>query len=149
MVIIHAAIIGYVRTQIARLHEVETTTISIGSFCFQPVTHADSVYRFDLHAVIDPTRRHQANERIAKRRYEILEAAEQFLRQTPVEVLQDPSQTLLRERLMEVILEQMAEPVVQRVVITGWLQLPVREVGTRALPGTVTVGANPSEIDRT
>lgn len=128
MVIVHAAIIGYVRNQISRLSEVETTTVSIGSFRFQSAARPNRVYQFDLHAVLDPSRRHQAQERIAQQRFEILEAAEQFLRQSPAEMLQDPTQTVLRDRLMEVILEQIPEPVVQRVVITGWLELPVGEI---------------------
>jgi hypothetical protein len=134
MVLIHAAIIGYVRSRIAHLNEVETTTIRIGSFRFQPVSEPRRVFQFDLHAVLDPSRRHQAKERISNRRFEILEAAEQLLRQIPVDVLQDPAQTVLRERLMEVILEQVTEPVVQRVVITGWLEVPVGTFPARDLP---------------
>ncbi len=136
MVLVHAAIIGYVRSRIARLNEVETTTLSIGSFRFQPVSEPQRVFQFDLHAVLDPSRRHQARERISNRRFEILEAAEQLLRQVPVEVLQDPAQTVLRERLMEVILEQVTEPVVQRVVITRWLEVPIGQLPASDLPAT-------------
>lgn len=145
MVVVHAAIIGYVRTQIARLNQVETSTIRVGAFRFQPVAHPETVYHFDLHAVLDPSRRHLAEERIARQRFEILEAAEQFLRQSPIEILEDPAQTVLRERLMEVILEQIPDPVVQRVVITGWLELPVGKIRVPGPPGSVAARRKQTE----
>ena len=124
MVLLHAAIIGYVRSQVARLKNMHSSAVCIGTFRFQQVGDPSTVYCFNLHAVLDPTRRHFAQERIEQKRLEILEATEQLLRQVDPEWLADPAQAILRDRLMEVIIAHINEPVVQRVVITGWLQLP-------------------------
>ncbi len=130
MVVIHAAIISYVRSQVARLKNIKSSTVAVGTFRFQSVDDISKVYSFQLHAVIDPDRRHFAEERLGQKELEIHEAIEQLLRQAPLELLQDPAQTILRDRLMEVILGQLAEPVVQRVVIVDWLELPAGSVTT-------------------
>ncbi len=64
MVAVHAAVIGYLRSRVAMVGEVATTSVELGSFRFQPVDQMSMVYQFDLHAVVDPSRRHQAEERL-------------------------------------------------------------------------------------
>jgi len=65
---------------------------------------------------------------------EILEASEQLLRQVDVQWLDDPEQTQIRERLMEIVLKHLDEPLVQRVLITDWLELPVQTVDLELPP---------------
>ncbi|WP_238388764.1 hypothetical protein [Roseimaritima ulvae] len=125
MVVIHAAIISYVRSQVARLKNVQSTTVTVGSFQFQSATDRSTVYSFQLHAIVDPQRRHFAEETLMQTELEIHEQIEQLLRQSPPELFKDPTQTVLRDRLMEVLMGQISEPVVQRVLITDWLELPV------------------------
>ena len=125
MVVIHAAIISYVRSQVARLKNVKSTTVMVGSFQFQNAADLSTVYSFQLHAIVDPERRHYAEETLMQTELEIHEQIEQLLRQSPPELFKDPTQTVLRDRLMEVLLGQIPEPVVQRVIITDWLELPV------------------------
>ncbi|WP_237607603.1 hypothetical protein [Roseimaritima sediminicola] len=128
MVVIHAAIISYVRSQVARLKNVPSTTVAVGDFQFQNIEDLSKVYSFRLHVIVDPQRRHYAEERLLQNKLEIHEQVEQLLRQSPPELLDDPTQTVLRDRLIEVLLGQLSEPVIQRVIITGWLELPVSEV---------------------
>ncbi len=59
---------------------------------------------------------------------EIREASEQLLRQAEPAWLDDPAQTQVRERLMEIVLRHLDEPLVQRVLITDWLELPVQTI---------------------
>jgi hypothetical protein len=59
---------------------------------------------------------------------EIREASEQLLRKADPAWLDDPAQTQLRERLMEIVLKHLDEPLVQRVLITDWLELPVQTI---------------------
>ena len=128
MVAVHAAVIGYVRSRVARLSGSKSTTIDIGSFRFQPVSDLSKVYHFQLHAIVDPTRRRRGEERLTKVRMEIMEASEQLLRQADPAWLNDPAQVQLRDQLMEIVLEHLDEPLVQRVVITDWLELPVDSI---------------------
>jgi hypothetical protein len=126
MVAVHAAVIGYVRSRVARLSGVESTAVEIGSFRFQPISDMSTVYHFDLHVVIDPARRRRGEERVRQMRMEIREASEQLLRQADPAWLDDPQQVQIRERLMDIVLEHLDEPLVQRVLLTDWLELPVR-----------------------
>lgn len=128
MVAVHAGVIGYVRSRVARLSSVESTAIEIGSFRFQPVSDLSKVYHFQLHAVVDPSKRHRGVDRLTQTQMEIREAAEQLLRQVDPAWLGDPAQTQIRERLMDIVLKHLDEPLVQRVLITDWLELPVQTV---------------------
>ena len=124
MVATHAAVIGYVRSRISQLTSLESTAIEIGTFCFQPTEQLDTVYRFRLYAVIDPSKIYQGRNRLQQMQVQIREDSEQLLRQIDPKWLQDPTQTQIRERLMAVVLQYLDEPVVERVLITDWLQLP-------------------------
>ena len=128
MVAIHALVIGYVRSRVARLNDSLSTAVEIGHFRFQVVDDPSTVYEFRLHAVVDPSKRNRAESRIAQMKFEILESAEQLLRQVDVQWLEDPSQSQIRNRLMDVVLKHLDEPLVQRVLITEWLELPSRPI---------------------
>jgi hypothetical protein len=135
MVAVHAAVIGYVRSRVARLSRLESTAISIGSFRFQPVDDLSTVYHFDLHAVVDPSKRHRGEELLNQMQMEIREASEQLLRQVDPVWLDDPAQVQIRERLMDIVLKHLDEPLVQRMLITDWLELPVQTVDVEIKSG--------------
>jgi hypothetical protein len=128
MVAIHAAVIGYVRSRVARLQSRESTAVEMGSFRFQPVDDLSTVYHFRLHAIVDPSKRHRGEERLSQMRLEIREASEQVLRQIDPESLDDPSQSHIRSELMRVVLNHLDEPLVQRMLITDWLELPIETI---------------------
>jgi hypothetical protein len=128
MVAVHAAVIGYVRSRVSRLHNSQSTAIEIGSFRFQPVNNLGKVYHFQLHAILDPAKRNRGEEKLDQLRMEIREASEQLLRQVDPQWLEDPAQTQLRDRLMDVVFKHLDEPLVQRVLITDWLELPVQAI---------------------
>ena len=125
MVAAHAAIIGYVRSRVARLSDIETTAFELGDFRFQSMTDLKTVYHFQLHAMMDPAKIHSARTRLTQMKMEIREASEQLLRQADPQWLDDPKQTEIRERLMEIVRSHLDEPLVQRVMITDWLEVPV------------------------
>lgn len=128
MVAVHAAVIGYLRSRVARVGDVTSTAVELGRFQFQPIERMDTVYQFDLHAVVDPSRRFHAEERLTQMQMEILEACEQMLRQVDPQWLGDPTQAQIRRRLMDEVQKHLDEALVQRVLITNWLQLPVHAV---------------------
>ena len=131
MVVVHAAVIGYVRSRVSRLSNVDSTVIEMGSYRFQPVNDLSKVYHFKLHAVIDPTKLRRGEERLHLMRLPIRETAEQTLRQVDPTWLEDPTQNQIRDRLMTIVHNHLEEPLVQRMLITDWLELPVQSVDLR------------------
>lgn len=128
MVGVHAAIIGYVRNQLAMLETAQVTAVTVGSFRFRTLQDPSHIHSFQLHAVLEPTQHFRAVERIEQLRLEIHESSEQLLRQVDPSWLADPNQKELRGRLLEIVLRHLNEPLVQRVLITDWLSLPVQPV---------------------
>ncbi len=128
MVGLHAVIIGYVRSQVARLKNAQSTAVTMGTFRIQPVRDPASIYTFKVHAVLDPTRRSRGEERLEQVRLEIMESAEQLLRQVEADWLNDPAQTEIRARLLEVVLRHINEPLVQKLLITDWVQAPITTI---------------------
>ncbi|HBJ38351.1 MAG TPA: hypothetical protein DDZ51_27085 [Planctomycetaceae bacterium] len=128
MVVVHAAIIGYVRTRVAKLAKAHSDTVEVGSFRFQNTADLSKVYQFRLHAVVEPARRLETQDLLTKKRFEVQEAAEQLLRQANIQWLADPVQTDIRDRLLEIISQQLHEPLVKRVLITDWLELPAGSI---------------------
>jgi len=124
MVAIHAAVIGYVRSRVARLSNLESSAVDIGRLRFQHVNDPSSTYQLQLHAVVDPARHYRGEQLLTQTRMEIIEANEQMLRQVEPAWLADPAQKEIRERLMDVVLQHLDEPLVQRVLITDWLRMP-------------------------
>lgn len=124
MVGLHAVIIGYVRSQVARLKNAQSTAITVGSFRFQPLKQPQNIYSFQLHAVLDPTRRNRGEERIQQMRLEIMESSEQLLRQVDEKWLDDPTQVEIKGKLLEIVLRHLNEPLVQRMLITDWIKAP-------------------------
>ena len=91
MVVVHVAVIGYVRSRVSRLSNVDSTVIEMGSYRFQPVNDLSKVYHFKLHAVIDPIRLRRGQERLQMMRLQIRETTEQILRQVDPRWLEAPT----------------------------------------------------------
>ncbi|WP_283433604.1 hypothetical protein [Neorhodopirellula lusitana] len=125
MVAIHAAVIGYVRSRVNRLSNLQSNAVEIGNLRFQNINEAGYTYQMQLHAVVDPNHHFRGEQLLTQSRMEIIEATEQMLRQVDATWLADPSQNEIREQLMNVVLTHLDEPVVQRVLITDWLRVPV------------------------
>ncbi|MCH1438354.1 MAG: hypothetical protein L7W43_01770 [Rubripirellula sp.] len=128
MVVVHAALIGYMRSRVSRLTHLNTMVVEMGSYRFQPVNDLTKVYLFKLHAVVDPTKQRRGEERLQMMRMQIRETAEQTLRQVDPRWLEDPTQNQIRDRLMQIVHEHLEEPLVQRMLITDWLELPLQSV---------------------
>lgn len=128
MVVVHAAVIGYVRSRVSRLSDLDSTVVEMGSYRIQPVNDLTKVYHFKLHAVVDPTKMRRGEERLHMMRMQIRETAEQTLRQVDTQWLEDPTQNQIRDRLMKIVHKHLEEPLVQRMLITDWLELPVNSV---------------------
>ena len=126
LIVTHAVVIGYVRSQVASLSADSSGTVQLGHFRFQPLDQPDWVYQFDLHAVLEPSAEFSGRRQLVQKQFEIHEQVEQTLRQLDPAFLADPGQTQVRERLIAVVLQHLDRPIVQRLLITDWLQLPVQ-----------------------
>lgn len=136
IVLIHGLAIGYVRTRVAKLTRIERDTVEVGQFRFQNLSDPSTVYMFRLYAVAKPGYRHESQILVRKKQVEIQEAAEQMLRQINPQWLKDPSLTQMRELLHELVAQQISEPVITRMVITDWLELPAGSTAAAMLTRT-------------
>ena len=128
LVVAHAGILGYVRSQIARLKNVKSTTAEIGEFHFQPLQDSGFVYQCNLYAILSPRLRLQGEEALNQYRIELHELIENTLRQVDPTWLTDPEQTELKIRLKDLITERLNEPFIDRVVVVDWLKMPIAMV---------------------
>ncbi len=62
IVVIHAAIIGHVRTRVAKLAKAHSDTVEVGLFRFQNTADLSKVFQFRLHAVVEPARRMETQD---------------------------------------------------------------------------------------
>ncbi|MEM6981047.1 MAG: hypothetical protein AAF539_15405 [Planctomycetota bacterium] len=122
MVAAHAAVIGYVRSRVADLSDVPNAAYEVGQLRFQHAGEPDHVYQLQLHAIIEPTRRFHGERKLNQMRWPIIESAEQMLRQVDPAWLADPSHQDIREKLIDVVLQHLDEPLVQRILITDWVR---------------------------
>ena len=125
----HAAVIGYVRSRVAQLTTLESTSIPIADLRFQTTEDPNTVYQFRLHAVIEPSKLYVGKARLEQMKIQIQEDSEELLRQIQADWLTDPTHTQIRERLMAVVLQYLDEPLVQRVLITRWVSVPTSSAG--------------------
>lgn len=125
LVVAHAGILGYVRSQIARVKNVRSTAVKVGEFRFQTLHDGETIYAFDLHAVLTPRLRMQGEELVEQYQVELHESIEQTLRQVDQSWLKDPEQAELRLRLKDIIAEKLNQPIVEKVVVTNWLTTKV------------------------
>lgn len=133
MVAIHAAVIGYVRSRVNRLSHSQVNSVEIGRLRFQNISEPNFIYQLQLHAVVDPSHLFRGEESLMQSRMEIIETSEQILRQVDVNWLADPLQKEIRERLMDAVLQNLSEPLVERVLITDWLKIPATTAATPML----------------
>jgi len=126
MVAVHALIMLGVRNRISKISQVESNAVTIGRLRFQNMHQPEWTYEFQLHAILDPGKRRYGKDTLQRSRLEIIESAEQMLRQVDAAWLNDPDHKEIRTQLMDVVLKYLDEPSIQRVVVTDWLRLSAR-----------------------
>ncbi|MEM6690469.1 MAG: hypothetical protein AAF664_13635 [Planctomycetota bacterium] len=132
---VHAAVIGYIRSQVADLAKWESTSFKVGDFRFQNGSSHDTVYQFELHAILDPQRLHESRKEIMSVQPEIQESCDQMLRQVDPQWLNDPMQVQLRRRLIDIIQQHLQQPSIEKVIILQWLRLPATNFRVEAFAG--------------
>lgn len=124
LVVIHAMIIGYVRSEAARLKSVSSSEIPIGLYYVQSEDR-QWLTQLRIHLAVPLERRLVAKATIEHNRWLVHEAVEEALRQLDRSLLTDASLLKVKETVKKVIDETLHEAVVEQVVISDRFDLPV------------------------
>jgi len=133
LVIIHGGIIGYIRSQASRLQTTASREFSLGEFT---IISADKTTctKFQLHAILPHSRRFQGRNTLQQNYWMIHEAAEQYLRKAEPALLRDPAMIEIKAALKKVIDERLGEPLVEELLLTNMLELPIDRLTIPAYP---------------
>jgi hypothetical protein len=131
LVIIHGGIIGYIRSQASRLQTTASREFSLGEFT---LVSADKSHctRFQIHAVLPHSRRFAGRSTLQQNYWMIHEAIEQHLRQIEPALLRDPAMIEIKNSLKKVVDERLGEPLVEQLLITNLLELPIDRLNVPA-----------------
>jgi hypothetical protein len=128
IVLLHAAIVGYVRRQIVQIRQVRTGAVTLGTFRVQPLNRLDTLYQMQLHAELEPSDRVLGEALLRQQKISVRVAVERVLRESMPEMLEPASVETLTDRLMDAVSAELGAPVVRRLWVTDWLILPVDRV---------------------
>jgi hypothetical protein len=124
MVIIHAVIIGYVRSEAKRVKVTASNEIPIGTYYVQSADkHWLSQMR--VHLLVLPEKRLAAKATIEHHRWLIHEVIEEKLRQLDPALLNDAVLLEIKSQIKAAIEETLQEAVVERVLVNDRVELPI------------------------
>jgi|LakMenE01Jun11ns_1017448.scaffolds.fasta_scaffold9955902_4 hypothetical protein len=124
LVIIHGSIIGYIRSQASRLQTTVSREFSLGEFQFVSPDRKTWT-RFQVHAVLTHNRRFQGRNTLNQQFWQVHEAIEQYFRNTEPALLKDPKMVEVKAGLKKVIDERVGDSLVDQVLVTQFMELPV------------------------
>lgn len=131
LVIIHGGIIGYIRSQASRLQTTASREYSLGEFTLISADKTNCT-RFQVHAILPHSRRFQGRTTLQQNYWSIHEAIEQHLRQIEPALLKDPAMVEIKSLLKKVVDERLGEPLVEQLLITNLLELPIDRLNVPA-----------------
>lgn len=136
LVVIHAVIIGYVRSEATRIKITASNEIPVGLYYVQS---ADKQWMTQLrvHVLVPPEKRLAAKATIEHHRWVIHEAIEQTLHQLSPTLLQDAVLLEIKEQVKLAVDEVLQAPLIERVVINDRVDLPIRRFDYQ-VPGDIT-----------
>lgn len=131
LVIIHGGIIGYIRSQASRLQTTASREFSLGEFT---IISADKTFctRFQVHAVLPHSRRFAGRTTLQQNYWMVHESIEQHLRTVEPPLLRDPAMVEIKNSLKKVVDERLGEPLVEQLLITNLMELPIDRLNVPA-----------------
>lgn len=124
MVVIHAVIIGYVRSEASRVKVTASNEIPIGTYYVQsPDKHWLSQLR--VHLLVLPEKRLAAKATIEHHRWLIHEVIEEKLRQLDPSLLSDAVLLEIKAQIKSAIEDTLQEEIIERVLVNDRVDLPV------------------------
>ena len=123
LVVIHAIIIGYVRSEASRVQVAATNEIPIGVYYVQSRDHR-WLTQLRIHLLVLPERRLEAKSTIEQNRWLIHEVIEEKLRQLDPSLLQDAVLLKVKEEIKMALDERMHEEVIEQVLVNDRIVIP-------------------------
>ncbi len=123
LVVIHAMIIGYVRSEASRVQVAATNEIPIGVYYVQSRDNR-WLTQLRIHLLVLPERRLEAKSTIEQNRWLIHEVIEEKLRQLEPSLLQDAVLLKVKEEIKTALDERMHEEVIEQVLVNDRIVIP-------------------------
>lgn len=124
LVMIHAVIIGYVRSEARQVKVNASQEIPLGVYYIQS---ADKQWlsQLRIHVLVKRETRLAAKANVEMNRWMIHQAVEEKLRQVDPALLSDPALLEIKTQIKTVVDEALAEELVETVVINDRIELPL------------------------
>ncbi len=123
LVVVHAIIIGYVRTEATRVKVTASNEIPVGVYYVQS-QDKNWLSQLRVHLLVLPERRLAAKATIEHHRWLIHEVIEEKLRQMDPSLLDDAVLLEIKSQIKAVIEDTLQDDVVERVVVNDRIDLP-------------------------
>ena len=123
LVVIHAIIIGYVRSEASRVRVAATNEIPIGVYYVQSRDNR-WLTQLRIHLLVLPERRLEAKSTIEQNRWLIHEVIEEKLRQLDPALLHDAVLLKVKEEIKTALDERMHEEVIEQVLVNDRIVIP-------------------------
>jgi len=123
LVVIHAIIIGYVRSEASRVQVAATNEIPIGVYYVQSRDNR-WLTQLRVHLLVLPERRLEAKSTIEQNRWLIHEVIEEKLRQLDPSLLQDAVLLKVKEEIKTALDARMHEEVIEQVLVNDRIVIP-------------------------
>ena len=125
LVIVHAVIIGYVRTEATRVKVTASNEIPVGVYYVQS-PDKNWLSQLRVHLLVLPERRLAAKATIEHHRWLIHEVIEEKLRQMDPRLLNDAVLLEIKSQIKAVIEDTLQEDVVERVLVNDRIDVPTQ-----------------------
>lgn len=128
MVVIHAVIIGYVRSEATRIKITASNEIPVGLFYVQS-ENKQWMSQLRVHVLVPPEKRLAAKATIEHHRWLIHEAIEETLHQLSPALLEDAVLLEIKEQIKLAIQETLHDEIIERVLVNDRVDLPIQRFG--------------------
>ncbi len=136
LVVIHAIIIGYVRSEATRIKITASNEIPVGLFYIQS-EDKQWMTQLRVHVLVPPEKRLAAKATIEHHRWLIHEAIEETLHQLSPTLLQDAVLLEIKDQIKGSIEEILQDALIERVVVNDRVELPIQRFAYQ-LPTDIT-----------
>jgi|694.fasta_scaffold00009_86 hypothetical protein len=124
LVVIHAVIIGYIRSEAKQVKFTASYEIPVGVF-YVPTADKQRLVQLRVHVLVDPDLRLSSKATMEMHRWLVHEVVEERLRQLDPTLLADPALLEVKTQIKAVLEDTLEENLIDRVVINDRLELPV------------------------
>ncbi|QDV27960.1 hypothetical protein [Aureliella helgolandensis] len=124
LVIIHAVIIGYVRSEATRIKVTASAEIPLGLYYVQSEDR-NWLTQLRVHLLVTPERRIASKATIEHHRWQLHEAVEEKLRQLDPSLLRDAVLLEIKDQIKLAVEETLEEGIVEQVVVNDRIDIPI------------------------